>query len=877
MNQFWRPDWLFDNPFLLLDLRRWSHKGYFWMLPLACGLLMALPIAVVLILQIWMRPPWIIRGHEVTGAAMAGAASLMHLLIFAIYSSRVTTLTTEAIQDRADFIHLIPRSRLDMLIQMGVARAALRFLPLIAPIPLYVLLLSYGALEWLDIGALTLLFATFLFAPPGAQEIWASRTTQPGQDPQQAAAEAKKKIGGGAQWGWAVWVGLQVFGNTLLRPVIFPLVRWIWQQGQMLVGGPLAALFPLTIVPAMARLLWAPQDFYRWTLTPVILLLPWWLIRVAGRTLYSAQLWGSEPVQIELAGGKKTFVQPRSQREDRIYSRPALLLAIAGFIFTTTLIGLFWQPFVVTGAFAGLIGSATPSGSLAAILAVVGLVVLVALMETIRGQVRHSDAFRDPVSEQALNGALTLGRLAVVVVLASIAGGASLWPEPAEMGVRLAAGFVAVVLFASAWRRIGRRFVGTLEESMELGPRPFRETAGAVLWVATYLVPLLCVVWRPDPELHLAAALSPVYGLLSLLPSIWRSGFMLHPLLAFGVSAGVSGLVVLPTLRRQARKRAVAGPKKREEVQARDELLEKLATWFDEHDYSYPHLRLALHRMARKGGIRANLIMSAAASVILFLILMLALQYLAISNGSSLGMLLGGDDGRSGVGGWIAIFALVIGWIIMFVLALTPSTVVKQEELIGRFQQRLSQLLMSGMTDRALLDGVLFTTALRMAASLVFLIVSGLLWTIFGLIYGMHPLLAGLWWLGLFCTPFWAGTMACCAFQGWHRPARLLDRIRQVLIMQWPVELVALLLAGTMVLTAVAAGHGYPLAPDWGILLPFIGAVIALIGPFGFGPCYRLALSGIRLARREEDLERTVTLGQQSAQTAAIAAANRLG
>lgn len=850
------PAWLSDNPFLMLDLRRWLAKSRFLFLPLLGLGLASIPIVIVFIVQRFIPPPWIIGGQEASTIFMASGVSWMHLLFIGIAWRDSTNLMTEALQERVEFIQLIPRSRLQMLFELGVSRAALRSLLLLIPLPIYVWLAGYGGLEMGDVWGLLFLFGAWMFAPPAFSEIWASQTAQSGQ-PAAEAAQAQKKKGG--NWGWMVWIGFQFFGNSLLRPVLFPLMRWVYTQSRAVLGGGLGGLFPLTALLAFSRLLWTPQDFFRWGLAPLALLLPWWLLKTAGGLLVTADLWSREPSQIMLPGGKSLWVMRRTPAHPAQWRLGRVLQNLAGFLLLLTIVGLFWQPFVLSGALSAVVASTTPTAGLAALWAMTGAIGLIVLLERIRTQTRLSEEFREPARELALDGLYVQLRIALLIALASLAGWLLPWPEPALVGLHLALALPAVLLYGVGWRRFGRQWAGSLEESEQISRLSFKLTVGGLLWISSYALPLAAMVWRPDLWLHYAAAISPVYGLLALMPGLWRSGFMLPPALALAISGGAGLLILLPALR--ARRKALRVKQAREEKPEPDPALEWLKARLSHLET--PYSLLAFHRMARSGSLTGALILSVGGMVMVFVLILSGLAYLGASTGTALSSFFQGGGSWS-IAAMIGAAMLVVSGLALAFLPLGISTSISMENLFGRFQGRLSQVLSSGASDFDLVAGSLIATGLRIAPAYAAFLTAGLLGAVMGAAGGIPFYWPLVWSIAALSAPGWCIAIGATAFYSWWRRESWWGRLLNGLLGGWPALMVILgpVIAAPLLVFLGAHRWRVDLALPWIIALFFLpGWPLARL-------CFNQGLHAVHKARREENLERTAQLPQQGGQMA---------
>jgi hypothetical protein len=372
-------DWLIDNPFFQRDLRRWRRKGYGWKIPLWC---VGLPVLLVLASHGYheILSPATRRGaglDATLGAVLFSGVALLHMVLASICGSFSFSLTQEATADRLEFIRLLPLPARELMLKIGVGRSVLRLIPMLAPLPLYVLLLAYGMVRVEDVLALYVLLAIFLFATPSTVEITTALTSRTGATTTPANKNA------GAATGIVWMVGFQLTIQVVLRPLISALVSTVGGRLSQVLGPDLTPLLPLSLVLALVRLVWMPQPFYGWTVPPLPLLLGWWALSRVCRLVAGAELWTREPAMGVRMNGRVLMAlpeatgRPAEQRDLRLLSGASsalLALLTAGFL---------WR-MVISGTLGTLSGSTTPSGSIATLLVLFGGFSVLGALERLR-------------------------------------------------------------------------------------------------------------------------------------------------------------------------------------------------------------------------------------------------------------------------------------------------------------------------------------------------------------------------------------------------------------------------------------------------------------------------------------------------------------
>jgi hypothetical protein len=833
-------EWIADNPFLQRDLRRFRRSGYLWKMPLWT---VAPPLLAVLGLHaLYLRMGgW---GGISLGLVLLSAVSLLHVIAFASWSGAVFSLTKEAAADSLEFVRLLPLPRRELLVKIGLARAAIRLVPLLVALPVYLLLFSYGGIAPVDVAAVYALLALFLFAPPGVAEVTTALTTKQGGGNPELAVKSSQQA---ATTNGIVWmIGMQVTFQVLLRPVIGPLIWGAWSRLSSAIGPDLGRLLPLSIVAGTARAAWEPQWVFGWLLSPLLLLLPYWALRTVAHVASSAELWSREPTVQTGPQGRTTLVlDEESGRPDerRAAGRLNAVLGIGLLVLTT---GLLWQSSIASGALGFLAGSSTPAGGLATLLIVCGGLGLLAALESLRsGKLLRTHPGRTAALRVATAGwgRWTAGVL-VALLLSALLGGIAPWPEPAWALGRLLLVAAATLLFASGW--------GLLNDQppVEKAP-PARQAVtwvSALFWLASYLLPLTAMV-RPGlpPAFHLAAALSPIYAYLQLLPGGWRAPSP-RP---FAVSVALpAALGLLALLMAPRRRDAAERPASRRKDPLEERVRAVAARWDN------PALSLAVARLQRQSlGLTLRVLGATAGAFALTLLIGV--------------MVAAGMTARSGAPWWTALprptpvagltagallglgLSLGLLWLLAFMGATVVSAAVSTESSLGRQQRRLPYVLITPLAHRELMFGTLGSALLAAAPSMTGYALGSLFWLMFALAFG-----APLWWPAAWVALASGGVAiavhtALAGFEDWLKGRGLRYVIRAV-----PRAGCAVFISiGWMVVAGVfGAQDRFPLFLQ---LLPWGVAATVLLALATLPPALRRAEACVRTSRREDDLERT--------------------
>jgi len=844
MAHLWR-DWISDNPFFQLDLRRWAHRGYGWKLPLVC---VGLPALLILGLHgikfFWPRAEGL-PNRELLGPVLVSVVSLIHFILLSIYGTKLFSLNSEAAAERLEFIQLLPMDHRELMVKIGFARLLLRSLVILLVVPVYLLILPYGGVPIEDIAALLLLLFALSFQPPNWLEVHGALTARRGGG---VPAEAAGKTAGGAKAGstgvfW--WILIQAGFQLIGRTVIGPLLWGVWTRLAGAAGPMLKMIFPFSIVMIAARLLWLPHPFYNWILSPLWPVGVYWLIRTAGRVVYVAELWSREPRVVDQTGGRTALALPEDtgradeQRIGRHFD------TARGALMAFTAAGYAWGPLVLSGSLASLSGSATPSGGVAALLLLFAALTLAPEFERLRALPGPGpQAPRYPLRDAGAALLRSLGRTATVAMGLCLLGGASPWPEPALALALLAPAAAGALLFGAGW---GARF------NAPPGGKPPAVGAQWMLllgWLATYLGPVWVFYQAGAPAwTHFACAWSPVYAFLTLFPPlgaatpvpVWAAWAL--PAL---IGAGLLSLAPRSTAPEEA---AVERPPRRD---ALEDTIHERARVADN-----PLVLLEVRRQLRKPmGLLVNLVVSGAAAWLLGVGIVVGMAMLiAAERGGTAYETLVRPLGSTGWNlGSIMALVLAAGCLLFAFMALgiSVSTAVTNGNVLARKQGRLAYLYITGLADDQIVRGTLYGACIAALPGTGAMLAVSLFWTVSAVALGAAWwwLLAWLWGVAAASSVIFGSALS--GFDDWRYRAgwrAWLRRAAQVLA----AAVLVIAISGGLVLTVRW------LLDQWEavrVLFPalLLVAVVLLAAALPF--LYRRAVRAIHACRREDDLER---------------------
>jgi hypothetical protein len=857
MTDAWR-EWVSENPFLRHDLRRWKRRGYGWKLPLACAGLPALPVlalhglyAFFPFLQSWFSLPQL-------GPVLFSLVSLVHVVAAAGFAATTFSLPREAVAGRLEFIRLLPLRSRELMVKLGLARAVLRVLPALVPLPLYLLLMAYGGVPLEDVAALYALFAAMLFAPPGFLEIHSALTVRRGTavaSPAAQGAAARNPVG----FFWII--AFQGLFQLVLRTLMIPVFSAVWVRLKMALGPQLGALLPLSAVAAAARMLWQPAPFFGGVAAPFWLLSLYWAARWAARVVGYAELWSREPALQAQGAGRTAAVLPEATGRPNERRTRRALESVSGALLSITVAGYLWRPLVLTGALGDLTGSATPSGGMAALLLLLGGLGFLALFERVRADFRVEPA--GLVRESAGLLVLSLERATAFLLLVSLLGGVLPWPEPAAALGLLALAAAGGLVFALGWRRVAGP---VLSRPATTSLRTMAVLLLSLLWVATYAGPAAVLAYLPGRALpHLAVAWSPVYALLCLLPGLWRAPSPLPLPVSLALPA-LAGLLLLALSPRQAAATAevVVERSGRDPVEA---YLRRIAD-----RWQNPLFGLAARRLARRPNGLTGRLLGALGLAIGLPFLLFAAPIIAIVSTRS-----GGGQTPASVwralthpfpvlgltfGGVMALAAaLLLLWFAIYAVGMALPQSVALENRVARQQGRLQYLLISPLEDRQVVLGILAAALADTLPSLGGMLLSSLFWVLMAVGVG-----AAWWWLPAWMVLALIGGNsvllgALGAFDDWKTQAVFRRVLRVLLRVLFPMLILGL--ASVAMATTLRGG-----TPSWlrmalprllaalPWLLPVAAGTLAAIMLFTLPRAFRRAVAAVHACRTEEDLER---------------------
>lgn len=841
--RFWY-EWIADNPFLQRDMRRWCRRGQLWRLSLWASLMPALAVAGVLLLCTYL-PPRVVAALPVQpGLVILSVVTFVHLFVLATAWQRAPFLYEDTVAGRLDFILLLPLERRKLLAKLGIARACLLMPLLLIIAPFLLLALPYGGVDLRDAAASIAVLGLLLVGVPSSQEVALARRGPP---PASATTPTRK----GRQYvNPALALGPVAFQMCfMLRAIPFgsvPGLAPLLVRVGPLVPPDIAFLFPFSLVPALAHLLWVPRDFLLWKLPPLIPLGVWWAVARRRRLWGAAEMWAREASSETLPDGKPIVrLRASSGRPEELRVEQCLGILAAVLLFIT-LAGLIWRPLVLSGDLGRLVGSATPAGSVAALLVLLGGHQLLVSCERLRWEwaargKTPATSWRAGVRDCALR----LGIAVAVVFGVSLAGGVVPWPEPVTALARLALVAGAILLFAAGCRA---HLVGDPEA---LPPRA-QSFAGLAHLVA-YGLPLLPLLWRPgDPAVHQAAAFSPIYGLLSLLPGVWPVAPEVPLAAAALMAAGVGALLLhlTPAAGRQEQKRAARKTRAR-----LDPVEERVARWVAGWDN--PLVTLAFRQVTRAPmGLGYRMMAQPAAVGMSTVLIGVGILSVAVWQSGRLPLqILAGPVGLGLCVGSIA--CLVFAGILFFFAGLAfcapVAAAANADYLSAKLQQRLPFLLVSPLTDRQIVLGTLGGPALRACADAGGIAVVGLGWLLLALVFGAGP---G-WAVGLLCL------LALLIATGMH--GALLNF--QLWRGRWWIRVLAGIVLGASVVGWILLTEGVMIGMAVGArwvdahaaLILVVMVALVLLGAALLPLSCRLAAGAVRACRTSGDIEPTAT------------------
>jgi hypothetical protein len=840
MSELWR-EWVTDNPFFRRDLVRWVRRGRLWKVPLAIS--GGLSLAVLFTHALSLAIPEIASGsyRGAMGLLLFCIVSFFHAVLVAVTSGASFSLPDEARTDRLDFIRLLPLPPRELLAKMGIARGILRTAAVLSALPIYLVLLAYGGLPWEDVAALYVLLFSFIIASPGSVEVTNALTFRRGGE-DATAGQANNR------GGWAWWVVIQMFIQFGGRTFLGPLFRWVWSRIARAVGPQVSALWFFSIVACAARLLWLPQQFFHWVLTPLLPLTLYWAVGRVHRLIAAAELWNAEAVPVPSASGRVVVRLSTPDSESR--RRQLVWWTLNGGLLAVTVAGFAWHPLIETGVLGALLvkptaggnAASTTGGGVAVLLLIAAVLGFLSPFEWWRGQALPEQTTLRFALWQV---GLCLGRPLVFGLLICTLGGVSP-AEPVRALLLLAPILSVALVFAEGWRR----GLTSRAETVTPGGASLKTFLIGMLWLATYLAPPLAM-WHGAPSVawHAAAALSPFYAALALLPGAWP--YAAGPALPFWATlllpAVAGGLLIATAPRRAAAVRERAPRTKPDPVE----------TWLaaKARQWDNPYITLALHRQARRpDGLTLRL---AIAAVIALLPVLGLLYYLTSSAAAgaipTLGSILAAaEQGRETIRAVLLGVSFVFLLWLVWIISLSSGQPVTAEAAAGRQQQRLVYLLISGITDRQIVLGLLGTGLLAAGPAILGSAGFSLTCTLLALALGSQW-----WWLPAWLLVFasievGALRSSLSHFRTWRKWPR------RVMIWRIVMACVGTAAGVVAVIFAAPAVVGWVTGNLFLALTLFVLAYLAgsIWAAATLPATYRKALQHVHLCRLEDDLER---------------------
>ncbi|MFN3650282.1 MAG: hypothetical protein ACK47B_11955 [Armatimonadota bacterium] len=844
MRHLWT-DWVADNPFLWRDMRRWARRGFGWKISLGSILALSLPILGFHALDAFgLVEPRSLPAPA--GIVLFSILSLLHLVVAAVCWSATYSLQQEATADRLDFIRILPQAPRELLGKIGVARAFLRTVAILVPLPLYALLIAYGSVNPGDVVALYILYGALLFAPPGPMEVSMGLVARHSPD----AVTAKGKNVSQAQASQSlVWILSFQFGfQFLMRPVILPLITAIFRQVARAVGSQYGAILPLSVIAALARLIWQPQGFFDWVLTPAWPLFFVWAVSRAHALTGGAEMWTREPFVQSLPGGRTQVLLPEETARKEEWLLKQRLGRIGSALLFVTVAGFSWG-MVESGTLGRLVGSATPAAGLAGLLVLYGGMGLIATLERQRfgwyGSTSPGTVLRGGTSDALL----WLGQAALLVLLCGALGGVSPWPDTVHALGDLLVLAAVVVLFGAGWRS----FLGAPDPKSGQVQTPGWAVAASFLAVVGYIAPL-GVATRPGlPEwAHWAAAWSPLYTFMQLLPGLARGGSPLPAAATLALPAAAGLLLLALGLKLRPRSREQKARAERLNRDWAERWLLRLAERWDNAQFT-----LAAHRMLRRP-VQLGIQLGISASLGVMLLLMVGLLFTMAQLGYPslvLAFLLQPAFWEVQVGGAIALgISLLILWTLMQGGVLGLMSHVMMESSTGRQQKRFHYLLITCADDRDLVAGTVaaaVATNLPFFASCLSLAAAAL---VTALVFHAPWWTAAVWLWSFALIVLLSLHGAYSAFDDWRPPSLLRNLIKTARLIV-PIGMPMALLFGSlfMVRRLLSQQAVSELLPA---LLLVFGALLSILLVATLPMAGRRAVRSVRLCREENDLER---------------------
>jgi len=546
------PAWLRDNPFLRKAGRAEARRFGLGLRLAVAVLVLGLPFVGGLWLQALFAPALAQGVRSFSGLTFPTALLVVILFLHTTLISSARGVPQAVISDEMrrgtlpDLL-LTPLRRAEMLLAMGVGPARSALLVSLAGLPIYLLLVQFGALTVRDLVFVYVLFALLSYAPPSwALPALSGVAASPDSALAKLQAQAGRRPARRVTWSG---VGFSLGLMALLLGQVFRTLRgaWLphlWAALHLGLGGGLSLFLVFTWPFYAARLLAGRLEFFHAALPPLLLVLPLLVLRWTSSALNSG-------AALESGGTSDLKAAPVATRARTVSRLTARLTALC-------VLALVWRPWVESGDAATLLGGSggvvgSVGESVAGLLLLLGGLSLPAVCaRALALNPRDRTTGRPRAARLTLRRTLRvslrpLGVAGGMTLLGCAVGGVSPWAAP----VGRVAGDVALAGLATALWGAGVRCV------LRAGDK---RTPQFLL----YGLPVVGLL-SPLPALWPLAALSPVATWVRLFPDAVRliARFPFYPLGTLPplpVCLALPALVGVVLITAAARPQAVSTP-----------------------------------------------------------------------------------------------------------------------------------------------------------------------------------------------------------------------------------------------------------------------------------------------------------------------------
>ncbi|HET6384677.1 MAG TPA: hypothetical protein VFJ58_14890 [Armatimonadota bacterium] len=843
-------NWLDRHPFLVRDFRRLRRKGRLWRIVLIPPMLTAILVALV---------------HF--GASRMGGSTLNPVIDYALLAMVFLIQTAGVLMagdplggwpqeeegQRVEALRLTPLRADELAIAATERRFYVRLLMAVAFLPVIFWAASTARLSALTLtGVYALLALTaWSLAPAGMQELVAAGASKIG------GSNRQKQMLQFRGWSGAFLV---IFYLPFLTGIFFATLSRDHHRMDFLIPTlgkdvtPHLLLFPMSLPLMAARYVMHARPFLHLHIVPLIWIAAIALLSREIRVLTAARLVRSDRVPSPgLYGQTMNVMAPPvdRQREDRPQRR---LKIVRGLLLRVALVGAAWPLietvgrstdrlvalFIGLGALVGVVRSMMGSRSLFLPGRLEGLIET-ELPEAVRlGRVDS----RGPLAIAVVAGAIGWEILALTLVL--LLGG--VYPHVDSAEIANLAALVGTALMLSE--------AGAISATLRAVPAGARKYSGTAFWstgaamtvsrlTGWYMIGLLIsflavlgLVYTATmaPQYVPALALSPIVAWLLLLVEPARAGLtgiVLAPGLLAGAGAGIS--LSADRRSRRASSPAKAGPK-----EVVKKATKPLPSWiyrplaFVVDRRPDPFVSLELNRLARKGTeVRAQLLAVGSLFV-----------YLGFAIGVPTSSTVNRAFGDTGPGLFRPSLFFLLGMVMLFLSPMftlgAAAGVFSRDWKAQRSNGGLSFLLMSPLSCRELLVGMMAGKLLRSAAMGIAGAVVGALSLAVALVIGVTP-----WMLLLAPLAILAGVLV-----GGYVVAAAMAQTGPERWRPWVLGV----LSGLPVLLGIAASVGLAGVCDgsvWMTVTVISIVIVAIFVSSGYG-WFRLGVYGIRRFRETD-------------------------